>query len=93
MIVEPPSTISPSFEFTTAARTIASGSIPWCVKNRRSSIAIVALRIHSDMSAAVTGSRFFSAGIEPSRVPLAAYTNVLAPMSTDFSESRSQDEP
>jgi hypothetical protein len=68
-------------------------STPLCSKKRRSSIAIVALRIHSDMSFALTGSRLRSAGIDPRRLPSAAYTNVFAPMLTSCSESRSQEEP
>ena len=45
------------------------------------------------MSAARTGWRFRSAGIEPSRLPFAAKTNEFAPMFTERSESRSQDDP
>jgi hypothetical protein len=56
-------------------------------------MAIVAFRIDSDISPAVTGSRFLSAGIEPRRDPSAAYTKELVPMSTERSEVRSQDEP
>ena len=67
--------------------------LPLCWKKRLSSIAIVALRIQSDMSAAATGSRFRSAGIEPRRLPSAAKTNVFAPMSTDRSDARSHDDP
>ena len=70
-----------------------SMSTPPCSKNRLSSIAIVALRIQSDMPAAATGSRLRSAGIEPRRAPLAAYTNVFAPISTERSESRSHEDP
>jgi hypothetical protein len=72
VIVEPPSTSAPALMSATAARAIPSTSTPPCSKNRLSSIAIVALRSQSDMSPAPTGSRFFSAGMEPSSVPSAA---------------------
>ena len=76
-MVEPPSTIAPSRMSTTAARAIPSRSTPPWSKKRRSSTAIVALRIQSDIPSAVTDCRFRSAGIEPRREPSAAYRNVL----------------
>ena len=71
MIVDPPSTISPAWMSATAARAMPSRSTPPCSKKRRSSIAIVALRIHErHVRRASRAARFRSAGIEPSEAPV-----------------------
>ena len=62
----------PALRSVTAARAIPSMSTPPCSKKRRSSIAIVAFRIHGDISLRATGWRFRSAGIDPRSDPFAA---------------------